>query len=117
MARKRGRRARSIKQSRLKRAYTLQDVRSKIAQGKYRVTNNARVDANSCFGWGIEDIEDAFSKLQNKHYKKSMRSKTIAGVILDVYHAEGLKGEDVYIHFYIKDGLLRINSVHELRKT
>ena len=35
-------------------------------------------------------------------------------IMLDVYHAQGLKGENVYIHFYIESGKLIINSFHEL---
>ena len=92
--------------------YPLSDVKSKISQGKYYVNPDVQSTANKDFGWDQADIVDAFSKLQRKHYHKTMPSNHKPGTMLDVYHAKGLKGEKVYTHFYIEGDHLIINSLH-----
>ncbi len=51
-------------------------------------------------------------RLRPKHFYKSDESKKKPGTLLDIYKACGLKGEDVYMHFYIDDvkGVLVVNS-------
>ena len=62
---------------------------------------NAIQEARRCFGWGKEDIYDAMRELRPQQFHKIMRSDREFGLMLDVYKARGLKGENVYIHFYI----------------
>jgi len=77
-------------------AYPLSEIKQLIGQGKVWLKPNVLKDAQSDFGWGKSDIVDALSKLKPGHF----------------YKAYGLKGEDVYIHFYIddEDGVLVVNS-------
>ena len=113
--RSKSRRGKGVKEPKQKPSYPLEDVRGKIAQGKYRINPDVQIDAHRDFGWGTADIEDAFQKLQPKHFYKTDPSEKIPGVMLDVYQAPRLKKEDVYTHFYIReDGCLVINSLHKL---
>lgn len=70
------------------------------------------------FGWGESDIKAAFLKLNGSqrpdgHFHKSEIDNSIPGIMLDFYKDPNLNGEDVYIHFYIRDGILVINSFHQ----
>ncbi len=73
---------------------------------------NALNCAQRDFGWETRDILDALRRLKPGHFYKSEPSGKKHGVVLDFYKAYGLKGEDVYIHFYIddEDGVLVVNS-------
>ena len=51
----------------------------------------------------LVDIIDALCKLQPKHFYKSDTSKVKPTVVLDFYKAVGLKGENIYTHFYVDD--------------
>ena len=55
---------------------------------------------------------DALRRLRPGHFHKSDNSDVKPAVVLDFYKARGLKGEDVYTHFYIDDEkrVLVINS-------
>ena len=92
--------------------YRLGEVRSLILAGRVCIRRNSSRDARNDFGWDTCDIVDAMSKLQLKHFYKSAASRTDPSVVLDFYKARGLKGEDVYTHFYIDDrhDVLVINS-------
>lgn len=83
---------------------------------RFFIRYNALQDARKDFGWNTQDIVDALNKLQNKHYYKTDPSKYRPGVMIDVYRARGLKGEDVYTHFYVdpNNGKLIINSFKRL---
>jgi hypothetical protein len=94
--------------------YPLQNVKEKIAQGQYRINHNAVKSAFQDFGWKEADIKHVYRKLQDKHYHQTDKSKTIPGIMLDVYYVENINGEDVYTHFYINDDRLIINSFHQL---
>jgi hypothetical protein len=92
--------------------YALSEVRELIDQGKVLVRLNALDDAQRDFGWETRDILDALRKLRPGHFYKSDTSVKKDAVVLDFYKAWGLKGEDVYTHFYIDDenGVLMVNS-------
>ena len=94
--------------------YPLQKVKEKIAQGQYLIKPNAVYSAFQDFGWNEADIKQVYRKLQDNHYQKTDKSKTIPGIMLDVYYVENINGEDVYTHFYIDDDRLIINSFHQL---
>jgi hypothetical protein len=80
------------------------------------IRDNASQDAWKDFGWDTEDIVDALNKLQNKHYHKTDSSNIRPEVMMDFYHAPGLKGENVYIHFYVDpNGKLIINSLKRMQ--
>lgn len=93
--------------------YPLSEVREKIAQGKVLVRSNALDDARRDFGWGVDEILDAICKLKPKHFHKHAESKVRPPTMLDIYKADGLKGEDIYTHFYIDEEtkILVINSL------
>jgi len=97
-------------------AYPLSEIKQLIGQGKVWLKPNVLKDAQSDFGWGKSDIVDALSKLKPGHFYKSDTSLMKPGVQLDFYKARGLKGEDVYTHFYIDDeaGILIVNSFKRL---
>lgn len=92
--------------------YPLSEVRDLIDQGRVYIRANALNDALRDFGWETPDVIDAVKRLQPRHFYKRDESKKKHRVVLDFYKAHGLKGEDVYIHFYIDegDGVLVINS-------
>ena len=96
--------------------YSLRKVKQLIAEGNVVVRGNASEGAYYCFGWNSCDIFDAIKKLQSKHFGKSTPSNYIPGVMVDAYKARGLKGENVYTHFYIHPGTgkLIINSFKEI---
>lgn len=96
--------------------YPLRDVKALAAKGKYQINVNASLSASEDFEWEDPDILDAIGKLQLKHFHKSEMSIAKKGAMLDFYKARGLKGEDVYTHFYIdgESGKLVINSFKEL---
>jgi hypothetical protein len=96
--------------------YALSEVRDLIDQRRVDVRPNALDDAQRDFGWETSDILDALKRLQPKHFYKSDASAKKYGVVLDFYKACGLKGEDVYTHFYIDDekGVLVVNSLKRI---
>ena len=81
--------------------YPLREVRLRVRTGKVKVTGSASRCAQQDFGWGVKDILDAVQKLKPKHFYKTEQCKVKPGQMVDYYTAKGLKGEDVYIHFYI----------------
>jgi hypothetical protein len=86
------------------------DVVDRIDTGNVLVNNDVIRDADQLFGWGILEIEDAYRKLQSKHFYKSESSRVKPGVFLDVYKGK-INGERIYTHFYIDEqNLLIINS-------
>jgi hypothetical protein len=97
--------------------YPLSEVKELVDQGKVWLKPNALQCAQRDFGWERRDILDALKKLKPGHFNKSDPSVKKPGVLLDIYKAYGLKGEDVYIHFYIddQDGILVVNSFHGCR--
>lgn len=92
--------------------YPLDEVKELVSQGKVLIEPNALITALRDFGWETEDILDALSKLQRKHYYKTARFEKDIMIELDYYKARPLKEENVYIHFYIDpdDNMLIINS-------
>lgn len=87
-----------------------------VQQRSVQIRANALEDALHDFGWETPDIVDALMRLRPKHFYKSDESKKKPGTLLDIYKACGLKGEDVYMHFYIDDvkGVLVVNSFKRL---
>lgn len=98
--------------------YTLKDIRELALKGDYQINADALRDAWWDFQWSEDDMIDAIDKLRPLHFHKSELSIKRSGTMLDFYKAPGLKGEDVYTHFYVKlnDGkpVLVINSFHQL---
>jgi hypothetical protein len=69
--------------------------------GKVQVTGTAYSCALRDFGWGEKDILDAVRKLKPKCFYKTEECRVKSGQMVDYYKARGLKGENVYLHFYI----------------
>lgn len=80
------------------------------------IRDEVKDTADKAFGWGISDILDAFMKLQLKHFYKTGPSDFEPHFPIDFYKARGLKGENVYIHFYVDDqtNLLMVDSFKEI---
>jgi hypothetical protein len=94
--------------------YSLTEVKRKINNRQIVINLNAERDAFQLFGWGLYDIEDAYRRLQPKHFCKTVPAIFKVGAYLDYYKAT-IKGEKIFTHFYIDDetGLLVINSFHK----
>ena len=104
---------RSKRKSKRQPSYPLRKVKQLVAQKKYLINENARDGARESFGWSTKDIVDAICKLRTTHYHKTAPSKAKRNPVpLDFYKAYGLKGEDVYTHFYVDPhrGWLVVNS-------
>jgi hypothetical protein len=96
--------------------YTLDEVKQKIQEGKVLLRGNALDGARDAFGWDSSDILSALAGLRLKDFQNSDNLKSDSLVVVDRYRAYGLKGENVYTHFYIDDetGYLVINSFKEI---
>ncbi|HKP97196.1 MAG TPA: type II toxin-antitoxin system MqsR family toxin [Fibrobacteria bacterium] len=95
--------------------YKLKDAKRLLRENSYRINTDVSIDALNDFGWTEADIKSAFLKLNGAprpvgHFYKTAPSEKIPGVMLDFYKASNLNGEDVYCHFYMKNGRLIINS-------
>ena len=98
-------------------SYRLTDVKKLISEGKVLIRNNALYFARRHFGWEYDEILDAMKKLTRKHYHKTEPSQVRPSVMLDFYKAPGLKGENVFTHFYVdpSTGNVIINSLKKFR--
>lgn len=102
------------KTSRAKPSYPLKDVNSKIAQNKCDITNKALLEAQRDFGWIKKDILNSLKKLRRNQCHKTERSTQSPRVMMDIYHARNLNGENVYTKLYIYNDRLKVISLHEL---
>ncbi|MCK4548381.1 MAG: type II toxin-antitoxin system MqsR family toxin [Candidatus Eisenbacteria sp.] len=93
----------------------LNEVRRLVQNGQVLIRPNALWDAEEAFGWDEADIFDALGRLKPKHFYKSAESDCVPGTMLDFYKARSLKGENVYIHFYVDEETrkLVVNSFKE----
>lgn len=96
--------------------YSLGVVKGLVKAGKVVISEKARDTADKAFGWGVADILDALTKLQPSHFYKPGLSNFEPHFPIDFYKARGLKGENVYIHFYVDDetNLLMVDSFKEI---
>ena len=96
--------------------YPLSEVRELVKSGRVLVHSKALDGARDAFGWGIADILDAITKLEPRHFYKMDVARFDPRVVLDFYKATGLKGENIYTHFYIDDeeDKLIVNSFKEI---
>ena len=78
------------------------------------IRGNARNTALVDFGWTANDIIAAIKKLRVSHFYKSELSGLIENCMIDYYKASELNKEAVYIHFYIRENRLIINSFKKL---
>jgi len=81
--------------------YSLHCIKKLVRNGAIDVTRKALDCANRDFGWDYPAIRDALCGLKDRHFYKSERHRVIPGVVVDIYKARKLKGEDVYLHFYV----------------
>jgi hypothetical protein len=72
------------------------------------IREKAREGADKAFGWNSDDILDALMKLQPKHFYKTELSNFEPHFPIDVYKARGIKGENVYTHFYVDNETNRL---------
>ena len=64
--------------------YSLSEIRSLIAQGKYYLTTTARLDALN-MGFDNEDVCNCIQELRETHFYKSMPADKVPGLWQDVY--------------------------------
>lgn len=89
-------------------------LRKMIAESRLQINGNAVAGALK-FGWNEEDICKAICKLKASHWHASNPHDRFPECTVDYYKARKLhEGEDVYLHLYVKDNTLIINSFHEL---
>jgi hypothetical protein len=96
--------------------YSLAEVKKLVKAGNVLIREKSQKSAREDFGWDFNDILDALKKLQPKDFRKSDESFFEPKIPVDYYKAYGLKGEDVYIHFYIQSetNLLIIDSFKKI---
>ncbi|MFH1312091.1 MAG: type II toxin-antitoxin system MqsR family toxin [Candidatus Eisenbacteria bacterium] len=104
------------KKERPKPFYGLAEVRELVREGRVLCSEQALDGARYSFGWDEPDIRDALLRLEMKHFHKSDVSEFNKWRVFDFYKARGLKGENVYTHFYVdtKVGFLIVNSFKEI---
>ncbi|HOF62602.1 MAG TPA: type II toxin-antitoxin system MqsR family toxin [Candidatus Latescibacteria bacterium] len=98
-----------------KATYPLEDVRRLVNSGKWKARKNALEGAWKAFGWESDDIRRAILALKPCHFYKSdwSNARCSDGIMLDFYKSR-FRGEDVYTHFYVENGvLLVVNSFKE----
>jgi hypothetical protein len=93
--------------------YSLADVKQLVKEGNVAIRGNARNTALVDFGWTANDIIAAIQKLKVLHFYKSEPSDLIENCMIDYYKAE-LNKESVYMHFYVRENRLVINSFNRL---
>lgn len=81
--------------------YPIEQVKTLVRNGKWRVNSNALRSAENDFGWGVEDIRNAILALRPTHFYKTEPSKCKPAIMVDYYKAYNLKKENIYTHFYI----------------
>jgi len=96
--------------------YSLGIAKGLVKTGNVRIRHEAQESARKDFGWELPDMLDALKKLQPKHFHKPGESYFTPKIPFDFYKAYNLKGEDVYIHFYIDNeaDLLMIDSFKKI---
>ena len=80
----------------------------------FPIRGNARNTALVDFGWTANDIIAAIQKLKISHFYKSEPSDLIENCMIDYYKASELNKEAIYIHFYVRENRLVINSFKKL---
>ncbi len=85
-----------------------------ISEGNVLVTEQARKSAQNDFGWNLNDICRALQAMPVKFCYKSEPRFNNPKIWVDYYRAHGLKGENVYTHFYVENGKLIIDSFKEI---
>ena len=90
--------------------YSLSAVKQLVKQRVVDIRGNALEGAYQDFGWKSDDILDAIRKLKPAHYYKSEPSRMRESLFIDYYKVPELKGEAVYVHFFIVEGRLIVNS-------
>lgn len=95
----------------------LKIVKKRIKDGDVLIQGNALQGAKDDFQWTQADIKRCLLKLKEIHWHKTENHRLFPNTKMDYYKAEKImEGQDVYTHFYIKDGetQLIISSFHQL---
>ena len=94
--------------------YSKRQIRNLILTGNVKITEQARMSAQDNFGWDFDDICNAISALPIKACYKSEPRFNNPRIWVDYYRAYGLKGENVYTHFYVDSDNLIIDSFKDI---
>lgn len=94
--------------------YSKRQITKLIAEDKYFIDPRALKTADRDFGWDNDDILKAIKKLQpvTPPFNKSDRKDGNPDIWVDIYIAVGLMEENIYIKFWIDEGILVIYSFH-----
>lgn len=93
--------------------HSKRSVINKITEGKVFIEPDAIAGARR-FGWGRSKIFTALKKIPTKDCYKTEPRFNNPAVWVDYYRSYGLLGENVYVHFYIEDDTLVIDSFKEI---
>lgn len=94
--------------------YSKKQIRNLISAGKVHIDEELRTSISKTFGWTIDDTCDAIMALPLNCCYGSESRYDDPEVWVDYYRAPNLKGENIYTHFYVEDGILVIDSFKEL---
>ncbi|MGD9973212.1 MAG: type II toxin-antitoxin system MqsR family toxin [Desulfatirhabdiaceae bacterium] len=96
--------------TRTKPYYSQKEIRSYISDRKVEIRSSALQNAQKDFGWGIDDIYKALSKLPLRCWYKSEPRYNNPQIWVDYYRCPDLNGENIYTHFYVDNDRLIIDS-------
>ena len=90
--------------------YSKEILADAIGKKKVRVARRARKDARDWFAWGAGEVCEAILKLPKECCYDTQRKRSNPEIMVDLYRANDINGEDIYTHFYMEDGWLIIDS-------
>ncbi len=94
--------------------YSKKLIRDLIKDDKIRITQKALLKAMDDFGWDVYGICSALLALSIEDCYQSQPRYQNPSIFVDYYRAYGLKGENVYTHFFVEDGILVVDSFKEI---
>lgn len=95
--------------------FPLDEVKNKLRNGEYYITDKAQENAKKWFEWDEQDIIDCFFKLEKKHFVKKIDYRSRPPLKTDYYRADNIhNGENIFTHFCIDDdGILEITNIKD----
>lgn len=94
--------------------YSKKQICKLVDAGNIIVTANAWRTAQDAFGWGLNEIKKALKKLPLHCCYKSEPRFDNPKIWVDYYRVNDLLGERVYLHFYIEDNKIIVDSLKGL---
>ncbi len=95
-------------------AYSKEELAEAIRLEQVKVTPRAWRDARKWFKWTSRDICDAILELPQAACHKTVKQFDNPEILLDMYRAEDINGENIFTHLYMENGWLVVDSFKEL---